>query len=329
MKSIFIMLGSGLLATTLAVAQETPSSNREGAEPGSNSPTSTQTSQTSNSVIRGCLSGSDGNYTISDQNGTQYSIAGTDNELQARVGHEVEVTVRQDMSSQSASQGEHTMSRSSNTVQVSDLRDVGATCNKSGLGTSPPDNGASPKAAPDTSEAPRMMAMLQQQSRPDERPAAQQGNPPVTSQTPAAAAPSTDPQQGNPSSSGTTPSTVTSAPTPQSGTSPANNTGMTESEANHDAQAARQGELSTNPQTGNTTGRGVDDQGVNNPTTTQPNAVPSSPNSATPSSATQPPQANDNDRNKRLYERQATDIPWANSNGNSGTNPPPQNNPPH
>jgi hypothetical protein len=320
MKSMFIVLGSGLLAATLAVAQDAPSSNREATDSSSNAQTNTQTSQTSNSVIRGCLSGSDGNYTITDQNGTQYSVAGTDSELRARVGHEVEVTTHQDTASQSTSQGEQTISRSANTVQVSGLRDVGATCNKSGLGTSPGDDNAGPKGTPDSAEAPHLMAMLQQENRPDASPTAQQATPPVTSQTPSAATPPTNSNQQATSSSSTTSTTTTT--TQQSGTSPANNTGMTESEANHDAQAARQGELSTNPQTGETTGRGVNNQGVNNPSTTNPSAVPDSRNSATP-------QASDNDQNKPLYERQATDIPWANSNGNSGTNPPAQNNPPH
>jgi len=135
-----------------------------------------------------------------------------------------------------------------------------------------------------------------------------QATPPVTSQTPAT--------QSSPNQNAT----------PQPGTSPANNTGMTESEANHDAQAARQGELNTNSQTGDTTGRGVNNQGVNNPSTTNPSAVPSSPNSATPSSTQ--PQSNANDQNKPLYERQATDIPWATHSGtdtgNTGTPAPPQ-----
>ena len=143
-----------------------------------------------------------------------------------------------------------------------------------------------------------------------------QVTPPVTSQTPASATPPT---------TGATPPESTSA-TPaansQVGTSPANNTGMTESQANHDAQAARQGELNTNPQTGEATGRGVNNQGVNNPSTTSPNAVPTSRNSATTTSNTPPPNANE--QNKPLYERQATDIPWASSSGgNTGTPAPP------
>jgi hypothetical protein len=168
MKSIFLLLGSGLLATTLAVAQDTPSTSSEANEPTPNAQTS-KTEQTSSSVIRGCLSGSAGNYTITDQNGMQYTIAGPDNELQARVGHEIEVTTRQEQSSQSTSQGDQSTSGSSNSVQVSNVRDISSTCKiGSPTGTSPmKDNGTSPKGAASTSQPPQMMAMLEQQGTPD------------------------------------------------------------------------------------------------------------------------------------------------------------------
>jgi hypothetical protein len=265
----------------LAVAQDAPSTTGEATEPTPNAQTS-KTEQTSSSVIRGCLSGSAGNYTITDQNGMQYSIAGPDNELQARVGHEIEVTTRQEQSSQSTSQGDQTTSGSSSSVQVSNVRDVSSTCKVgSSTGASPMnDNGASPKGAASISQPRQMMAMLEQQSAPDagtqeQKPgsAAQQTTPPVTSQTPAAPAPPTASDQ-------------------QTGSSPANATGAT-------------------------------GQGANNSGTTESNAATTSPNSATPSN-TQQPQSNADDANKPLYERQATDIPWAShSGGNTGTGNPP------
>ncbi len=150
MKSLLFLLGSGLLVTTLAVAQDTPSSGSEATEPSPNAQTS-KTEQTSSSVIRGCLSGSAGNYTITDQNGMQYTIAGPDNELQARVGHEIEVTTLQEQSN-----------GSTDSVQVSNVRDVSPTC-KPGSSTGPApinQNGASPKGTASTSEPPQMMAML-------------------------------------------------------------------------------------------------------------------------------------------------------------------------
>lgn len=121
MKGLFVLFGSGLLATTLAVAQDMPANENPDA---SQSKQTSQTSQTSSGVIRGCLSGSAGNYTITDQNGMQYQINGPDNQLQARVGHEVEVSTRQDQSSQTSTQGDQTTSSAANSVQVSNIRDV-------------------------------------------------------------------------------------------------------------------------------------------------------------------------------------------------------------
>ncbi|HUI84038.1 MAG TPA: hypothetical protein VL240_07440 [Candidatus Binatia bacterium] len=312
MKRIFFLAGAGLLAATMVFAQDMPRSTANSAQD-EKAPSRTQIYQTQSSVVRGCLSGSAGNYTLTDQNGMQYSLVGDDAALGSHVGHEVEVTTRQSEASDSRSGADQSTTRTTNTLQISDVRDLSAGCNAgSSAGTPPPaeNNSMNPKGTPETTEAPKpqMMAMLQQESRPDAgtqtNSASQtQANPPVSSQTPAASTPPT-------------------GPTSQVGNSPANNTGMTESEANHDAQAARQGELNTNPQNGQTTGRGVNNQGVNNPATTNPNAVPTSPNSVTQPS--NPPPGNANDQNKPLYERQATDIPWANgSGGNTGTPPPP------
>lgn len=269
MKSMFLLLGSGLLMTTLAVAQDAT-----GADPSSNSQSS-KTYQTSGNVIRGCLSGSAGNYTVTDQNGMQYSIAGPDNQLAARVGHEIEITTRQDQSSESNSQGDQATAKSTNSVQVSDVRDISSTCKTVGSTGAPMnDDRTSPKGSTSTSEPPQMMAMLQEQ-KPGTT-TQQQATPPVTSQTPATSA--------SPTATGQ-----------QAGTSP----------ANPSSTAA---------------GSDANNQGVNSPSMTDPNAAPSS---ATPSNAQQPPQANGDDANKPLYERQATDIPWANHSGNNGTANPP------
>lgn len=311
MKRMFLLLASGLLAASVAFAQDMPSSTTENGTQDQTTKTRSQTYQTQSSVIRGCLSGSAGNYTLTDQNGMQYHVTGDDTALQGKAGHEVELTTRQDEASETSNQGDQTITRTTNTVQVSDVRDLASTCSSGSSMSAPPatqDNGTSPKGTPDTAEPPRpqMMAMLQQQDSPQQQAGsgAQQTTPPVTSQTRVAP---TSPTSTN----------------PQPGVSPGNNAGMTESEANHDAQAARQGELNANPQTGETTGRGVNNQGANNPSTTSPTAVPNSRNSATPSN-TQQPQSNADDQNKPLYERQATDIPWANHSGeNQGTPPPP------
>src|ERR1700722_8797473 len=118
MKGLFLLLSSGLLATTLAVAQDMPASSNPDT---SQSKQTSQSTQTTSGVIRGCLSGSAGNYTITDQNGMQYQINGPDNQLQASVGHEVEVTTRQDQASATTTQGDQTTSSATNSVQVSNI----------------------------------------------------------------------------------------------------------------------------------------------------------------------------------------------------------------
>jgi len=305
MKRIFLLLGLSMLAGAMALAQDAPTSSPSK----QNGQTRTQSSSRSTNIIRGCLSGSTGNYTVTDRNGMQYTVNGDDATLRSMVGREVEVTISEDRSTEDSTQAAGSSTHSTNAVQASNVRAVASSCNTTGNATTP-SGSASPSATPDERPAPQMMAMLQQQaapaqdnSKPNGAPAQVQSTPPVTSQTSAS------------------PNSPTTGANSQVGTSPANNSGMTESEANHDAQAARQGELNTNPQKGETTGRGVDNQGVNNPSTTNPNAVPTSPNST--SGNAQQPQANANDQNKPLYERQATDIPWAKSSGGNTNTPAP------
>jgi len=300
MKAKVLLLGAGILAATMAFAQESTSGAASSSQD-QNTQTTTRSTTTQENVLRGCLSGSPGNYTLTDHNGMQYEVNGDDATLRASVGREVEIRLAQHETTDASNQGSAT-TQTTHTVQASQVTAISKSCD-SGAGSS-----AAPSGNNTSPSSPQLMAMLQQQEMPKSSTGTQQNQttPPVTSQTPASQNPPTNSQVGS---------------------SPANNTGMTESEANHDAQAARQGELSTNPKTGDTTGRGVDNQGVNNPSTTNPNAVPTSPNSATPSSA-QSPQSGANDQNKPLYERQATDIPWANHGGTEGTTPQ-MNNPPH
>jgi hypothetical protein len=43
-------------------------------------------------TVQGCLAGSDGNYTLTADNGTTYQLAGNTAELKDHVGHEVQIT---------------------------------------------------------------------------------------------------------------------------------------------------------------------------------------------------------------------------------------------
>lgn len=43
-------------------------------------------------TVQGCLQGSDGNYTLTNKNGTTYQLQGDTSKLSAHVGHEVQIT---------------------------------------------------------------------------------------------------------------------------------------------------------------------------------------------------------------------------------------------
>ena len=43
-------------------------------------------------TVEGCLSGSNGNFTLSDKNGTSYQLTGDTAKLSEHLGHEVKVT---------------------------------------------------------------------------------------------------------------------------------------------------------------------------------------------------------------------------------------------
>lgn len=55
---------------------------------------SSQTGATASgqTTVKGCLQGSDGNYTLTAENGTTYLLQGDTSKLSAHVGHEVQIT---------------------------------------------------------------------------------------------------------------------------------------------------------------------------------------------------------------------------------------------
>lgn len=276
MKRLSLLLASALLAATVAFAQDAP------AAPDSPQPPTAQAPGANAQVIRGCLSGSSGNYTLTDPNGMQYQVSGDDATLRSMAGREVEITGAENQ----ANQVDDT--RPANAIEAADVRVVSNTCNRTTPQSAAPDNitpppdrdsNVSPKGTPDATAPPKpqLISMLPQQSAPDAGTQTSKAN-------------KQDQKAGTRSSSPSSEMNAQTAPTspasakPQIGNSPANDTGMTENEANRDAQAARQSELNSNPQTGADTGRGIDNQGVNNPKQTTPNAVPESRSTTRPAS---------------------------------------------
>ena len=88
-----------LLCGLWAVAQE---SNPQSSQP----TTSSQATSTGNATtIQGCLSGSSGNYTLTDKSGTAYQLTGKTEKLSSHVGHEISVTGTPSQSSTASASG--------------------------------------------------------------------------------------------------------------------------------------------------------------------------------------------------------------------------------
>lgn len=111
MKKTFLITAILMLSAVWAVAQTSPSTPQP-STPGASSPSSTmppqstapdsstttqttttssQTSTDSSTAIEGCLSGSAGSYTLTDQSGKAWTLAGDTSKLTEHVGHQVRV----------------------------------------------------------------------------------------------------------------------------------------------------------------------------------------------------------------------------------------------
>src|SRR5579864_825619 len=112
MKKVFLMGAVLLLSAALTFAQDTNSSSsnsgqtgatassQTGTSAGANQTGSTTTQQTttttteqttSGNAIRGCLSGSSGNWMLTDATGVSYKLLGSDSQMSANANKEVEV----------------------------------------------------------------------------------------------------------------------------------------------------------------------------------------------------------------------------------------------
>ena len=128
MRKTFLITAILLLSAAWAMAQTSPStpqsttpgtSSQPSTSPSSTSPsqqpdtsstttqtTTTQTTQTSSdssTSIEGCLSGSAGNWTLTDQSGKTWQLAGDTSKLSDHVGHQVRLMGTDNSSSASGS----------------------------------------------------------------------------------------------------------------------------------------------------------------------------------------------------------------------------------
>ena len=108
---------------------------------------SSQTGQMGNSKssekqkVEGCLSGTDGNFTLTDKSGTSYQLQGENSELAKHVGQEVRVEGMASASTSAASSSSEASpsgASSANALTVSKVKKVSDSCPAASGGTSTP-----------------------------------------------------------------------------------------------------------------------------------------------------------------------------------------------
>ncbi len=153
MRMMLILSLIGLLCVSVAGAQ-----NPYSQQPTTQSPASSSTT-TPSSSIQGCLSGSNGEYVLTQDNtGTIFKLNGDNNKLKDHVGHEVQVTGQLMGSSspsgdQAQASAQAANSAPANTIQVSDVTMVSEQCGAGSGATTPPSASATPGSSSDTSGA--------------------------------------------------------------------------------------------------------------------------------------------------------------------------------
>ncbi|SRR5579871_1423274 len=120
MRQILLILSVMLLGLTWAIAQDQTSA------------ASSQAGQSASAqtTVEGCLSGSNGNFTLTDKNGTSYQLTGDTAKLSEHVGHEVKVTGMP--GSGAGASGASAGAGESQTLQVSSVKHVSKTCKSGG-----------------------------------------------------------------------------------------------------------------------------------------------------------------------------------------------------
>jgi hypothetical protein len=140
MRQLLLLLSMLLLGACWAAAQDT--TTQPNADPNQASQTSASSGQTASTTaggttVEGCLSGSSGNYTLTDKNGVSYQLTGDSAKLSEHVGHEVKITGTASSASPNGggtSTGTTgTANGGSQTLEVSSVKHISKTCHNGGM----------------------------------------------------------------------------------------------------------------------------------------------------------------------------------------------------
>ncbi len=127
-----LLISMLLLGTSWALAQD--SSQSATSQTGSSQ--ATAESAGGQQMIKGCLSGSDGSYTLTDSNGQNYHLTGDTAKLSDHIGHEMKVTGTVSSASASTSgespSGSMAQTSAQQTIDVTSFKHISKTCANSG-----------------------------------------------------------------------------------------------------------------------------------------------------------------------------------------------------
>jgi hypothetical protein len=131
MRKILLLGSVLLLGAFWAVAQDsTPSGQTDSTQ---STPTQSSSGQAmAKQTVEGCLSGANGKYTLTDQQGTSYDLTGDTSKLADHVGHEVKITGT--TGADSSGTATSSAGASGQTLQVSSVKHVSKTCKNAGAG---------------------------------------------------------------------------------------------------------------------------------------------------------------------------------------------------
>lgn len=90
----------------------------------------TEASASGQTTVQGCLQGSDGNYTLTDDGGTSYQLQGDTSKLSAHVGHEVQIigSTTSASSATSPTTGAAAGATQQPTLTVQNMKHISETC---------------------------------------------------------------------------------------------------------------------------------------------------------------------------------------------------------
>lgn len=113
MKNTVLLLSTLLLVATMAMAQAAPQSHFAPPPANQSSAMSSQSATAHSDSLRGCLSGTKGNYTLTDHQGKQHKVTGDNHVLWDDAGHEVQLSGT---------------TNGANTFQESQITDIASRC---------------------------------------------------------------------------------------------------------------------------------------------------------------------------------------------------------